>query len=193
MSTEEHGTTTGTDETSQAGCPVMHTPVQAVGSNANRHWWPNQLNLAILRQNPPQADPMGDDFDYAAEFNSLDFEELARDVGAFEKVQSATMQTWKQKLERAASQGRRPVIWGAGSKCVALLGALGGGAQVEYVVDINPHKHGKYLPGTGHEILSPEFLAAYRPELVVAMNPIYRDEIAADLSRRGIHAEVIAV
>ncbi|HSG78742.1 MAG TPA: catalase/peroxidase HPI, partial [Acidimicrobiia bacterium] len=47
---------------------------------ANQHWWPNQLNLRILRQNHPGADPMGDDFDYKAEFESLDFEELARDV-----------------------------------------------------------------------------------------------------------------
>jgi catalase-peroxidase len=63
-------------------CPVMHTDHQAVGSTANQHWWPNQLNLRILRQNHPLADPMGEDFDYAAEFSSLDFEALTRDVDA---------------------------------------------------------------------------------------------------------------
>jgi catalase-peroxidase len=82
MSTEEHGTTaTGTD-TSPATCPVMHAGHQAVGSTANQHWWPNQLNLRILRQNHPLADPLGEDFDYATAFESLDFEELARDVDA---------------------------------------------------------------------------------------------------------------
>jgi catalase-peroxidase len=60
----------------------MHTGHQAVGSTSNQHWWPNQLNLGILRQNPPMADPMGADFDYAAEFNSLDFDALALDVDA---------------------------------------------------------------------------------------------------------------
>ncbi len=63
-------------------CPVMHTIPQAVGETANQHWWPNNLNLRILRQNHPRANPMGDDFDYAAEFISLDFDELARDVDA---------------------------------------------------------------------------------------------------------------
>ncbi|NIV59372.1 MAG: catalase-peroxidase, partial [Actinobacteria bacterium] len=69
-------------EPSAGKCPVMHADHQRVGGTANQHWWPNQLNLRILRQNHPGADPMGDDFDYAAEFNSLDFEELARDVDA---------------------------------------------------------------------------------------------------------------
>ena len=66
----------------QAVCPVIHTPHQAVGVTANQHWWPNQLNLRILRQNHPQSDPMGEDFDYAKEFNSLDFDALAADVDA---------------------------------------------------------------------------------------------------------------
>jgi len=67
---------------SESKCPVMHAEHQAVGSTANQHWWPDQLNLRILRQNHPAADPMGGDFDYAAEFNSLDFAELAKDVDA---------------------------------------------------------------------------------------------------------------
>ena len=63
-------------------CPVMGRTHQAVGGTANQHWWPNQLNLRILRQNHPQADPNGEGFDYAGEFESLDFEALARDVDA---------------------------------------------------------------------------------------------------------------
>jgi catalase-peroxidase len=54
----------------------------AVGSTANQHWWPGQLNLRILRQNVPQADPMGESFNYAEEFKSLDFGALAQDVDA---------------------------------------------------------------------------------------------------------------
>ena len=63
-------------------CPVMGAAHQAVGETANQHWWPNKLNLRILRQNHPQADPNGEDFDYAEEFMSLDFEALAKDVDA---------------------------------------------------------------------------------------------------------------
>ncbi|MFH0343433.1 MAG: catalase/peroxidase HPI [Chromatiales bacterium] len=74
---------TATSETPAAGkCPVMGHAHQAVGSVANDHWWPNNVNLRILRQNHPQANPMGDGFDYAKAFNSLDFDALANDVDA---------------------------------------------------------------------------------------------------------------
>jgi catalase-peroxidase len=82
MSNEDHGTLTTSDTPSTAVCPVMSTAHQAVGITANQHWWPDNLNMRILRQNHPQADPMGDGFDYAKEFNSLDFDALAADVDA---------------------------------------------------------------------------------------------------------------
>ncbi|MGV9905091.1 peroxidase family protein, partial [Streptomyces sp. NPDC003388] len=47
---------------------------------SNRDWWPDRLDLGILKNRPAEADPMGDDFDYAAEFRTLDLDALARDV-----------------------------------------------------------------------------------------------------------------
>ncbi len=82
MSNEDQGTVTTSDEPSTATCPVMSTAHQAVGITANQHWWPDSLNLGILRQNNPSANPLGDDFDYAEAFNSLDFDALAADVDA---------------------------------------------------------------------------------------------------------------
>jgi catalase-peroxidase len=72
----------GQDESRQV-CPVMQGPNSAqtaMGSTANEHWWPNQLNLKMLEQNSPASDPMGDDFDYAEEFNGLDYDALKRDL-----------------------------------------------------------------------------------------------------------------
>ena len=63
-------------------CPVMHGAHMATGTTANQHWWPNQVNVRILHQGNPHADPMGEAFDYAKEFNSLDFDALAKDVDA---------------------------------------------------------------------------------------------------------------
>ena len=82
MSTEDHGTVVTSDDPSGARCPVMREEHQAVGITANQHWWPNQLNLSVLRQGNPRANPMGDGFDYAAEFARLDFDALAKDVDA---------------------------------------------------------------------------------------------------------------
>ncbi|ADB51143.1 catalase/peroxidase HPI [Conexibacter woesei] len=80
--TEEHGPVTTSDEHRPMGCPVMHAEHQAVGITANQHWWPHQLNLRILRQNNPQADPLGAGFDYAEAFKDLDVDALVADVDA---------------------------------------------------------------------------------------------------------------
>ena len=66
----------------ESKCPVMSGPDKhkMSGSTANQHWWPNQLNLKALHQNPPQASPMGDDFDYAAEFATVDLAALKKDI-----------------------------------------------------------------------------------------------------------------
>ena len=60
-------------------CPVMHT---AVGVRSNRDWWPNQLNLRILHQNSRLSNPMGEAFNYAEAFKTLDLEALKKDLTA---------------------------------------------------------------------------------------------------------------
>jgi catalase-peroxidase len=55
-------------------CPVAHT------GRSNRDWWPEQVDVNVLHQNPPQADPMGDGFDYAKEFESLDLAAVKQDI-----------------------------------------------------------------------------------------------------------------
>lgn len=74
-------------------CPVMGgvNPKTAVGGDSNQHWWPNQLNLKILHQNSPMVDPMGDDFDYAAEFQTIDLDELKKDI---EEVMTTSQDWW---------------------------------------------------------------------------------------------------
>ncbi|MEO5839145.1 MAG: catalase/peroxidase HPI [Acidimicrobiales bacterium] len=60
----------------------MNAGHQATGITANQHWWPNQLNLRILRQNHPAANPLGPAFDYAEAFKGLDVKALIADVDA---------------------------------------------------------------------------------------------------------------
>ena len=69
-----------TDETA-GKCPVVHGTTN-VGMRSNSDWWPNQLNLRILRQNSPQSDPMGKAFNYAEEFKKLDYQALKKDLTA---------------------------------------------------------------------------------------------------------------
>ncbi len=62
-------------------CPVVHGTTNA-GMRSNSDWWPNQLNLRILRQNSSLSNPMGEAFNYAEEFKKLDFESLKSDLHA---------------------------------------------------------------------------------------------------------------
>jgi catalase-peroxidase len=82
MSNDETGavTTTSEDVAPSAKCPVMDHSSAARGSLANLHWWPDQLNLRPLNKNSPLIDPMGEDFDYAAEFESLDLAAVKADL-----------------------------------------------------------------------------------------------------------------
>ena len=83
MSNDDTGATATTSEEaapSRAKCPVMNHPQAATGSTANQHWWPDQLNLRPLGKNSPLIDPMGEEFDYTAEFESLDLAAVKADI-----------------------------------------------------------------------------------------------------------------
>lgn len=122
-----------------------------------------------------------------------DIETLARLVQGFRERFEAKRRDWSERLHRYAEESRRVVLWGAGSKAVAFLSTLGAEAVVGYGVDINPYRQGHYLPGTGLPIVAPDFLTDYRPDAVIIMNSIYRDEIARDLSRMGLSPEILTL
>ena len=85
----EHDAVVGdmnTEDPAAATCPVSHS----VGGTSNRDWWPNQLNLDVLRANSPKSDPMDPDFDYAEAFASLDLAAVKRDIGEV----MTTSQAW---------------------------------------------------------------------------------------------------
>ncbi len=82
MTDEDTGAVVTTDEEAapSAKCPVLDNPNTATGSMVNQHWWPEQLNLRVLNNNSPLIDPMDGEFDYAAEFESLDLAAVKADI-----------------------------------------------------------------------------------------------------------------
>ena len=97
--TKDHNsqTTKTTKDKSQtaSACPVMGgTPgtyrPTAAGAMTTKDWWPNQLNLQILRQNSAKSNPMGEDFSYAVEFKKLDLDALKKDINTL----MTTSQDW---------------------------------------------------------------------------------------------------
>ncbi|MDJ0510220.1 MAG: class I SAM-dependent methyltransferase [Crocosphaera sp.] len=118
-------------------------------------------------------------------------EQVAKDVYYFATHIQQKLQQWKDYLSNIQATNKRVVVWGSGSKCVAFLTTLGMTEQIEYIVDINPHRHGKFIPGVGKEIMSPEFLKEYQPDEVVVMNAIYCQEIEEMLQRLGVTTKII--
>ena len=121
----------------------------------------------------------------------LPLEESPADVAAaarqFAEGYRSTVERWRTRIRDVAEAGGRSVVWGSGSKGVAFLAALGeDAALVECAVDINPHKHGRFMAGSGHRIIAPKELLDVRPALVVAMNSTYLAEIGADLTELGL-------
>ena len=114
-------------------------------------------------------------------------------VSDFEEQHRSTLRRWTDLVMKASKQGKRVVIWGAGSKGVAFLTTLGIGDQVRCAVDINPFKQGKFMPGTGHEVVAPEAMKEEKPDMVLVMNPIYCNEVGEDLRRMNVEAELIPV
>jgi catalase-peroxidase len=70
----------------ESKCPVVHS----TEGRSNRDWWPDELDLRKLQQNPPMGNPMGEDFNYAEEFKTLDLDALRRDIEAV----MTTSQDW---------------------------------------------------------------------------------------------------
>jgi hypothetical protein len=100
----------------------------------------------------------------------------------------------RQAIGSLAANGRRCVIWGCGAKGVTFLNLMRVPLDViPFGIDINPNKHGRFLPGTGQEIMPPEFLREYQPDLVLVMNHFYLDEIRAAMRQLNVHAQVCSL
>nr|WP_245934234.1 catalase/peroxidase HPI [Branchiibius hedensis] len=80
------------DQAPAGGCPVLHDAgVQPTENDANRRWWPDRLNLKILAKNQPAVNPLGEEFDYAAAFNTLDLAAVKADI---EKTLTTSQDWW---------------------------------------------------------------------------------------------------
>lgn len=115
------------------------------------------------------------------------------DQSGFSERVRRSVEGWRARLDKADAEGHEVVLWGAGSKAVGFLTAIGDSGAIRRIVDVNPFKQGTFLPGTAQEIVSPLDLAADAPGLVVVMNGVYRREIADMLASSGVDTELITL
>ena len=97
---------------------------------------------------------------------------------------------WQEQIRTLHSSYSRPVLWGAGSKATTFLNLLQP-PSIDYVVDLNPRKQGKFMVGTGQLIVAPEFLKEYCPDVVIVTNDNYASEIRQSLWSLGLETPLL--
>lgn len=123
-----------------------------------------------------------------------DFDLIEAYIEDFPNRCTRQLDRWWRVIDDAKARGRRLALWGAGSKAAGFLATLGlTDADLPHVVDINPHKQDTFMPVTAQRIVAPEALADDPPDIVIVMNPVYREEIGRDLRRLGLGGEVLTL
>ena len=98
---------------------------------------------------------------------------------------------WSSTLESIREENQRVVVWGAGSKGVTFLNIFRDYDVIEYAVDINPKKIGKYVSGAGQRIVHPNYLIEYKPDKVIVLNQIYENEIRNQITDMGLSLQFL--
>jgi catalase (peroxidase I) len=88
----------------ESKCPFHHA---ANGGNSNRDWWPNQLKLELLHQHSTKSNPMGEDFDYAKEFKSLDLTAVKNDLAA---LMTDSQDWWPAAAAEGSNASRLSIV-----------------------------------------------------------------------------------
>jgi Methyltransferase domain/C-methyltransferase C-terminal domain len=128
------------------------------------------------RLDPPQ---------FREELNELD-----QLVSRFAAEYALKVEYWRRRLAELRASGDRFVVWGAGSKGITFVNTVPGGEAAACLVDLNPRKHGRFVPGTGQQVVGPPALKEVRPSVIVVMNPLYREEIEGRCRELGVDCRV---
>jgi hypothetical protein len=118
--------------------------------------------------------------------------EIRNYLSLFASKSTNAIEKYRSNVSQLLDEGKRVVVWGAGARGVTLLNVLRD-PRIEYAVDLNPRKQGKYVPGTGQKIVPPEFLLDDTPDYIILANPAYKDEISHIVGGLGITPDFILI
>jgi len=114
---------------------------------------------------------------------------ILEQLRTFSSVYHRKLMAWQEELETLARTGQKVIAWGGGVRAISFLSRLRIKEQIEYVVDINPNKQGKFLPLTGQEVVGPEFVRDYRPDVVFITNNTFTAEIRQQVAEMGVSCQ----
>lgn len=100
---------------------------------------------------------------------------------------------WRILLMQMKDENKKVVIWGGGSKSVGFLTHFNYLDVIKHVVDINPHMQGNFIPGIGIQYVHPEFLITFKPDTIIIMNGVYKNEIGKMILEMDLEPELICL
>jgi catalase-peroxidase len=131
---ENHDPVGAESPTPESGeCPVVHGRIDPTMGDANREWWPNRINLKLLATNPAVANPMGEDFNYAEEFKTLDLPAVKQDIA---QVMTTSQDWWPADFGHYGPFIIRMAWHGAGTYRID-DGRGGGGSGLQRFAPLN--------------------------------------------------------
>ena len=122
--------------------------------------------------------------------SAREVDELVTLAARFAAEYRHKVEYWQSCLAGLRAAGRRVALWGAGSKGITFVNTVAGGDEVACLVDLNPRKQGRFVPGTGQPVVAPETLKQMRPDVIMVMNPLYRQEIGQLMNQLGLQCHV---
>jgi SAM-dependent methyltransferase len=111
---------------------------------------------------------------------------LAEELKTLSQQCRETVSVWEERLRKMKRENTRAIPWGAGERGIGFLSSLNIQELMPFIVDINPGRIGKYLPGTGQKVVPPEFLTDYKPDVIIVTNPAYQAEIQGQARKLGV-------
>lgn len=128
-----------------------------------------------------------------ANSTNTDMKPLPAEIASFSDTHESNVRHWKNKLRQLIAAKKKIVVWGSGGKGSSFLNLLETEESIPYVVDINPDRQGKFVPGSAQEIVAPEFVAIYRPDVIIVTNPIYEQEIRKQVQGLGVSCDFMSI
>nr|WP_321356776.1 class I SAM-dependent methyltransferase [uncultured Draconibacterium sp.] len=119
--------------------------------------------------------------------------QLRKYVDEFIEKISYQLISYKKLLQNLKDQNKKVALWGGGSKSVGFLTHFDEMKVIKHVVDINPHMQGNYIPGIGIQYVHPNTLCSFKPDIIIIMNAIYKNEIERTLQDMGLTPELICL
>ncbi|MCY1723263.1 class I SAM-dependent methyltransferase [Prolixibacteraceae bacterium Z1-6] len=120
-------------------------------------------------------------------------QQLRAYVNKFVSGINRQLSNYRKLLLKLKNENKKVVLWGGGSKSVGFLTHFDELKVIKHVVDINPHIQGNYIPGIGIQYVHPTFLKSFKPDTIIIMNEVYKNEIKKMLVEMDLDPKLICL